>query len=250
MKRILSRVVSHSGAAVVAAGITLVAGVGATTSKVSTVQVVYVQNKSTVVTTTELKNALPAMQAALSKDFAPLWKVDGKLVFLPATSLVPVGAESITLVDNGPEKGALAFHELTNGVADSIIYAGVAKTYGYSWTVGFTHELWEMLADPGLVHAAQSPDGRVWAQENADPVESDADGYNRPGLDGKPVRISDFVTEKWFGAEIQGPFDFMNHIQKPLVIDKGGYAQWWNGTTWVLINNFVKGSAAARGIHW
>lgn len=250
MKFLKGKVSTHGGVAFAAALVTALAGVGATANKTSVVQVIYVQNKSTFVSDAELKNDLPAFQAATSKDFAPIWKVDAKLVYLPSKTPVPAGAESITLVDHGNVANALAYHELVNGVPDSIVYVGTSKYYGYNWTVGFTHELWEQLADPGLIHTAQSPDGTIWAQEIADPVEADSDGYTRPGADGRPVLISDFVTERWFGAETTGPMDFCNHITSPLQILKGGYAQWWNGITWNVITNFRKGSFAARGIHW
>lgn len=250
MKFLSNKITTHGGVALLAATVAAVAGIGATAHKSSIVQVVYVQNKSTFVSTAELKNDLPAFQAAVSKDFAPIWKVDAKLVFLPATSSVPVGAESMTLVDHGNVAGALAFHELTNGVPDSIIYVGTSKFYGYAWSVGFTHELFEMLADPGLIHTAQTTDGTMYAQEICDPVESDADGFLLPGANKQPVRISDFVTEKWFGALTNGPFDYMNHVQVPLAIDKGGYAQYWDGSQWVEVSNFEKGSYAAHGVHW
>ena len=246
-KRPLLKFGSHSGVAIIAAAITLIAGVGATTNKTSVVQVIYVQDKSSFVSVAELKNALPAFQTATSKDFAPLWHIDAKLVYLPRLTPVPAGAESITLVDSGPVAGALAYHELVNGVADSIIYVGTAKFYHYSWTVGFTHELWEMLADPGLVETAQSVDGRIWAEENADPVEADKYGFTVAGQDGSPILISDFVTEKWFGAETQGPFDYTNAVQTPLVVLPGGYAQYWTGTTWTVIQNFLKGGLGRNG---
>lgn len=210
----------------------------------SNVQTIYVRNVSSFVSNAEVKDALPAINAATHDDFAPIWHIDAKLVFI-GSAKAPVGASTITLVDKGPVRGALAYHELVNGVPDSIVYTGVSKFYGFAWTVGLTHELWEQLADPGLVHAAQSTDGTIWAQEIADPVESDADAYTRPGADRKPVLISDFVTEKWFGALTSGPYDFANHIQQPLQIDKGGYAQFWNGIYWTVIDNFR--SARDRG---
>jgi hypothetical protein len=219
----------------------------------SNVQTVYVRNVSTFVSDAAVKNALPAFQDATSNDFAPIWKVDAKLGFI-GSAPAPAGAESITLVDKGKVKGALAYHEMVNGVPDSIIYVGTAKYYSYSWTVGFTHELWEQLADvpagAGAVDAVQNgTDGRIWAKEIADPVESDKDGYNRPGANGRPVRISDFVTEKWFGALIAGPYDFMNRIQTPLQIDKGGYAQYWTGIGWTVVDNF-DGCGTCRTVHW
>lgn len=245
MKFLRNKITTHSGAAVAAAIVTLLAGVGATANKTSAVQVIYVQNKSSIVTDTELKNDLPAFQAALSKDFAPLWHVDGKLVYITRGTAVPLNAESITLVDKGTVAGALAYHEMKNGVADAIIYVGTSKLGGFAWSVGFTHELWEMLADApagaGSAVTEQSTNNMIWAREIADPCEADSQGYTRPGADGSPVVISDFVTDRWFGAQSLGPYDFMNHIQAPLVILKGGYAQYWTGTTWVQKTNFRPG---------
>lgn len=207
------------------------------------VQTIYVRNVSSYVGDAEVRRDLPAFNAATHEDFAPLWHVDATLVFIGRDE-APTGAQTITLVDKGPVKGALAYHELVNGVADAVVYTGVSKFYGYSWTVGFTHELWEMLVDvpagAGAVDTVQDFLGTIWAKEIADPVESDADAYERDG-----VLISDFVTEKWFGALTAGPYDFAEHIQAPLTIDRGGYAQWWNGSNWNVIENFR--SAGDRG---
>jgi len=213
------------------------------TSPKSNVQTIYVRNVSSFVSDREARNAIPAFNAATHKDFAPIWHVDANLKYI-GRAKAPVGAWVITLVDKGPVRGALAYHELLNGVPDAIIYTGVSKFYGYAWTVGFTHELWELLADipagAGAVDTMQDSLGTIWAKEIADPVESDADAYTRPGANGRPVLISDFVTEKWFGALTSGPYDFAEHVQKPLVIDKGGYAQWWDGASWNIVENFRK----------
>lgn len=207
----------------------------------SSMQTIYVRNVSSFVSDAEVRNALPAINAAAHDDFAPVWHIDANLVFI-GTSEAPVGASTITIVDKGPVKGALAYHELVNGVPDSIVYAGTSRYYGFAWTVGLTHELWEQLADvpagSGAVSTMQDPTGRIWAQEIADPVESDADAYPRSGADGRAVLISDFITQKWFGALTSGPYDFANHVQQPLQIDPGGYAQWWDGWNWNVIDNF------------
>lgn len=241
-----ARTVGATASVVVAAAV----GLGATfaSSAKSNVQVIYVRNLSSFVSDKEVARDLPAFQEATSADFAPSWHIDAKLVFIGRRA-APVGSETITLVDKGPVKGALAYHEMVNGVADAIIYVGVSRFYGYAWSVGFTHELWEMLVDQpagaGAVATVQDSMGTIWANEVADPVESDADGFLVNG-----VLISDFVTGKWFGAEQAGPFDFAGHIERPLVIDKGGYAQWWDGMSWNVVQNFRKGGLGdGRGFY-
>jgi hypothetical protein len=243
---------SHAKTTVATGGVVAASliGIGGTFSSTapSNVQTIYVRNVSTYVSDREVKRDLPAFQEALSADFAPSWHIDARLVFIGVRKS-PVGAESITLVDKGPVKGALAYHEMVNGVADAVVYTGVSKFYGYAWSVGFTHELWEMLVDQpagaGAVASMQDTMGTIWANEVADPVESDADGFLVNG-----VLISDFVTGKWFGADQAGPFDFAGHVQKPLVVDKGGYAQWWDGVNWNVVENFEKGGLGdGRGFY-
>jgi hypothetical protein len=223
----------------------LVFGTGATfkSSSVSSAQTIYVRNLSTYVSDSVVKNDIPAFQAATSQDFAPIWKADAKLVFI-GQDAAPRGAIVMTLKDKSDVQNALAYHEITDGVPDSQVFVGTSRYFKYDWTVGFTHELWEMLVNPGLTRLDENTDGlggRIWFGEVADPVEADKLGYTRPGANGDPVLISDFITEKWFGADTAGPFDFMNHVQSPGVVLPGGYAQWWDGTTWVVINRGRRG---------
>lgn len=210
----------------------------------STLPTIYVRNLSTFVSDSVVRHDLPAFQTALSRDFAPVWGGDARLVFI-GRKAAPAGSRFVVLLDKSDVKGALAYHELTNGVADSRIFIGTSRYYGYDWTVGFTHELFEMQADPNIARTEQDQHtGTIWAGEVCDPVESDADGYLVDG-----VRISDFITEKWFNTLQAGPFDFVGHVQVPLAIDKGGYAQWWNGAYWNIVANFRHGGRGA-GEHW
>lgn len=206
-------------------------------TKVAYSQTIYVQNDTQFLTNKEVSDALPAIQAASDQDFAKYWHTTARLVFT-GKSAPPQGSKFIILIDRGAYKNALAFHRIRDGEDGSVIYVGVCKLYNYSWTVAFTHELWEQLADPGLTRTQQGTDGRIWANEVADPVESDTDGYYRKGRNGVKVLISDFITDKWFGAAVNGPYDFLGHIQKPLEIRPGGYAQWWDGYSWHIIENW------------
>jgi hypothetical protein len=209
------------------------------------VPTIYVVNESTYVTDAEVKNDLPAFQAALDKDFYPYWNVTAKLVF---AAKAPPNSIYMTLEDKSDVEGALAYHSKANGLPYSRVFVGTSKFYDFSWTVGFTHELFEMLVDPGTSRVEQGDFNTVlWFGEVCDPVESDEDGYNRPGADGSPVLISDFITEAWFGAETVGPIDFTNTIFAPGEIAPGGYAQYWDGLHWDVVDNFRKGHPSDRG---
>jgi hypothetical protein len=230
-----------------AVAVTALAGVGAGTTIPNPTtpgakpQVIYVRNTSALADS-EVKNAIPAFQTAIDKDFEPLWHVTAKLKFVSATYRIPLTAQVIWIQDKMDMPDALAYHGLEGGVPFARIGYGVSIAYGYSWTVGFTHELWEMLADPSINRTIQDPTGRIWANETADAVEAEKFGYNRLGANGKPVLISDFITDAWYGANTAQQYDFTHSITRPYQVLEGGYAQWWDGINW----NVIQGSHALR----
>ena len=229
------------------------------------VETLYIRNIAPqYISDATIRNDIPAWEASANRDFAPLWHTaQVKLVFI-GRGHAPRGAMSAIFVSKGDVQGALAYHTTTAGAAQIVVYAGTADYYGFSNSVSFTHELEEMLADPTISVTNQgwpydwinvvTPDGirqdsqargSVWAQEVSDPVE--AYSYSRRGADGSPVAISDFITPNWFNDEVSGPYDFMHLVQSPFTILIGGYAQFWDGQTWNLVENFRHAGRDARG---
>lgn len=226
------------------------------------IETIYVRNVAPqFISDREIQNDIPAWEAAANEDFYSAWHtVRVKLVFI-GRKPAPSGAITATFVTKGPVKGALAYHSVEAGAPSITVYAGTADYYGYSNSVSFTHELEELLADPtvsmtnqgypypfvnvvGGTVFEQSP-GTIWANEVSDPVEESS--YTRPGANGKPVSISDFITPNWFNDEVNGPYDFMHLVQAPFTILKGGYAQFWNGLQWNLVENFRHAGRDADG---
>jgi hypothetical protein len=183
-------------------------------------QPIYVTNNSEL-PETELLAALPAIQAAADQDFAPAWNVSVTLVY----AAPPPGAWTIELVDSPDCWFCAAFHDVLAGAPRAQVGLGDA------WTINFTHELWEMLADPwinrGMLVSTRPGLRRWWALEVADPVEADALAYTRDG-----IQISDFVTEAWFRRGSRGPWDFAGHTKRPLQVLPAGYQLVWNGHAW------------------
>lgn len=229
-------------------------------------QTLYITNLAPrFITDREIRRSIPAWQQAVNDDFARYWHTTRyRLVFL-GRKPAPSGAMSAVFQNRGPIKGALAYHWTERGNAPSItVYAGTGAYYGFSNSVSFTHELFELAADPvtSFVNVGypydyywvekkdtslqQEYSGAIgWFNEVSDPVESDS--YTRPGLDGRPVKISDFVTPAWFNDGVGGRFDFMGLCQQPIWIRPGGYAQFLAADGWHVIYNFRKGHPADRG---
>jgi len=196
--------------------------------------VIMVHNESTVLSDEEVINALPAFQAAVHFDFHPRWNAGCNLVFRSDSGPVPAGTWVYAIKDNSDQPGALAYHDVDgNDVPTLFNFARTEKDDGASWTVGFTHELFEALADPDIRGAEEQDNGTFFAREVCDPVEGDQFGYTRKGGDGTTdILISDFITWNWFSAKAPAPYDFTKKCTAPGQILPGGYMSVFQNGHW------------------
>lgn len=179
---------------------------------------IYVNNVSTVLTDRTIQDAMTCFQRAWDNDFGPAWNAPGKLIW----GIAPEGAQQITVSDWSDVFGALAYHDTNFGVPYAKVFAATNLDLGYNWEVAFTHELWEMLADPYTNRVMDTTRG-FYSLEVGDPVEKDSFGYWRVTDGGNFCTISDFVTEAWFRSFSTGPWDFTYHTKRPLQILREGY---------------------------
>src|SRR5262249_39867419 len=70
-------------------------------------------NESSVMSDTEAKALVQALQTQVSRDFAPLWCVDAKLSFVSRNQHPESGAWQLVLLDDSDQAGALGYHETT-----------------------------------------------------------------------------------------------------------------------------------------
>ena len=183
---------------------------------------VYIVPQSVLVHKSDLTNALPAFQAAVSEDFAPYWG-DAHLI---VTDTPPSKGWTVLVQDYSDVFGALGYHGLKGDIPFSKVFATDTVGYGETWQGCLTHELFEMLADPYVDRLTLST--RMWLVEVADPVEADAFNYTRIALDGSLVPISDFVTPAWYHKGTHKVYDFKRHVRKPFQILHRGYASYWD----------------------
>lgn len=248
-------------ATVVAVGATFFPGTPASSvTRPARVQTLYIRNLAPqYISDAQIERDIPAWEQAVNVDFARYWHTTQfKLVFI-GTRPAPVGAMSAVFVKKGPVKGALAYHWLGGNAPAITVYAGTDDYYGFDNSVSFTHELFELAADPVTSYLNVGyPSGYYWLQkrnsdlkiqfnsavgwfnEVADPVE--ADFYRIGG-----VEISDFVTPAWFNDGVGQRFDFMGLAQQPFWIRPGGYAQFLDAGGWEVVFNFRKGHPADAG---
>lgn len=265
-------------AVVLAVSTGLLVASGTRTVRVAGVtETIYIRNLSPQFDSARnIRRDIPSWEAAANGAFRAVYHTPKvKLVYLggrraPRHSIVAV------FVSQGPVQGALAYHTQVNGEPQIVVYTGTADFYGYSNSVSFTHELFEMLGDEHTAAINQgwpfpyitlnegqfgasitfpTPPGQLFINETADPVE--AFSYPIRG-----VQISDWVTPNYFNDQQTMPpgvptYDYMGLVQQPLEILRGGYQSIYvvdyqvpDGqviTGWVSVTNFRHAGRDAAG---
>jgi hypothetical protein len=183
-----------------------------------------VQNLSTSITDDEIAPIVAAAQKAVDEDFEPAWGASARLRHIPSGQAPPSAAWWISFFDDSDVANALGYHDVTDEDQPlGKVFVATAKQYGAAISVDFTHELFEMLADPFCMLDVQIDNrGTRYAHEVCDAVEADALGYDVDG-----VVISDFVTPEWFAPRFDGPYDFKEHTSEALQLLPGGYIGVW-----------------------
>jgi hypothetical protein len=188
----------------------------------------------------ELPKMAAALQRQILEHFAPFYNL---------TCTVGVGVPgpndwAIGMFKDADQPGALGYHDMTpHGQPLAKVFPLLDAQDGGSLSVTISHELVEMLADPWLSKAVQSRDGKFWAYETADAVESDE--YE---LDG--VKLSNFVTPAYFEppTNLAGlKLDYLGLVKKPFEVRPGGYMQWHSGAGgWHQVEHKAEDASHAR----
>jgi hypothetical protein len=222
----------------------------------------YIRNLDTHdISDAEILKDIPAWEQAVNVDFASYWHTAHfHLVFI-GRDPAPVGSMSAVFVKKGPIRGALAYHTVGGNAPAITVYAGTGDYYGYDNSVSFTHELFELAADPVTSYLnvgypsdyvwLEKPDGSLkqsystalaWFNEVCDPVEADSYTIGT-------TRISDFITPNWMNDGVGQRYDFMGLAQQPFWIRPGGYAIFLDATGFNEITNFRTGHPTDKGFY-
>jgi hypothetical protein len=209
-------------------------------------KIAFVVNATSLALDTTVPHALAAIMRQVNEQFAqppPLGYGIGIQSFRLAEANAPPTAEEwvMTALDQPPDAGALGEHQLAGGNPSMWICPPLDQQDGVLWTTTASHELLETLKDPYLQLSAQGVDGKFYAYEVCDPVESDT--YT---IDG--IAVSNFVLPPYFepGAPAGTKLDWLGLVKTPLEVRPGGYNQYWDGSKWTEIQAQLAPPRAAR----
>jgi hypothetical protein len=160
-----------------------------------------------------------ALQKYVDHHLAPVWRTPAKLV--KATKPAR-GAWVLLFLESADRKhlGDFGYHQFYNGQPISRVF--VATSIGKEpISLVASHELAEMLVNPGANLWARGRRNRLYCYEVCDAVE--AKSFK---IDGLPM--SDFVYPAYFDAHREprsAQFDHLKKITRPLQVLNGGYAR-------------------------
>jgi hypothetical protein len=196
-------------------------------------------NQATVPLGVNFDKLVAALQKAVDNDFKPIWGTDCKLITGDA-----IGKDewAIVFTNDADAANALGYHDLTPaGLPLSKVFVRTTIADGGLVSVTASHELFEMLVDPGIQMAAQNPNDNIfYAYETADAVEEET--YNVNG-----IPISNFVYPAWFESFHKpgaAKFDHLNSCTRPFELRPGGYIGVFHNGRWSQI--FGSKSAAEK----
>jgi hypothetical protein len=176
----------------------------------------------------ELTKVAAALQKQVTRDFAPLWKVEADVSAFARLEDVPLDYWPVIIKDSIDDPDAEGYHEDDHGQPFSLV------KFSEGWTLTASHEVLEMLGDPfgRRLVAGQSPvtgQGRVkFLVEVCDPCEGAQFSYKVNG-----VQVSDFYTPNYFDPETSSTvrYSYRDAIKSPRQVLKDGYLSWYDPAT-------------------
>jgi hypothetical protein len=175
----------------------------------------------------KLAEFVRALQEYVDRHVAPVWGTPAKVIHARGFKKK---AWALVFLDDADRAKPIALHDLTpGGMPLAKVFVRSVLKAGEQITVAASHELVEMLVDPGVNLMTTGPDAdAVYAYESADPVEDLS--FKVRGFE-----MSNFVYPAYFEAfHKQGSvqFDRMKQVRRPFQILPGGYQVIFKNGEW------------------
>ena len=187
-------------------------------------------NLATVPIGVDFNALIKSLQKFIDNYLNPVWGVSATLKI--ANKVLP-GEWGFIFSDTADAANALGYHDLTaSGLPISKIFVKTTVDDGEKVSVTASHELAEVLVDPGInLCAINSKNNTIYAYEVGDPVEETS--FQIDGID-----ITNFVYPSYFeGFRKSGSikFDQLGLVKTPFSLLKGGYMSIYKNGKWSQI---------------
>lgn len=126
-------------------------------------------NLATTLPGVDLGKLVAALDKQMQRDFVPIWGYPAKLY---VTQKPKADEWQVVFLDDADAADALGYHDITkNGQPVSKVFIKTTIAAGEKVSVTASHELLEMMIDPGAQLWAQNSNGQLHAYEMCDAVE-------------------------------------------------------------------------------
>jgi hypothetical protein len=168
--------------------------------------------QTTAVATADVNSYLVAQNKQLQNEFYVAWRIAAYIDRIP-------GGWPVYLMDNSDVPGALGYHDVdANNVPFAKVFIQTSRVDGLAWQSVGSHEVMEMVADPGPAFKTLPDDqGNQWDVEVGDPVEDVSYPVNG-------ITMSAFVFPEWWISGSTGPWDDQGVLTHDHGLTPGGYA--------------------------
>lgn len=182
-----------------------------------------------------LHNAALSLNAQVTQHLPTVWTgINATVSAAPSVGALPPNAWPVFLVGHLPP-GEGGFHMDKHNQPYAKVIASPADP---TWTIDASHEILEMLVDPGgnRMHTSQAiaiqGDGVVDAPgtfdylvEACDPCEANDFAYEIGG-----IAVSDFITPNFYDSVLQPgvKYSYRGNLVRPRQMLKGGYISFMN----------------------
>jgi hypothetical protein len=177
-------------------------------------------NKATEPLGVELQALVAALEKQLKDHFFPYWGYTADLHIVPKDGKPDPAHWQIVFLDDADVADALGYHDITHdGQPVSKVFVKSTLKAGEKVSVTTSHELLEMLIDPGAQLWAQDSDGTWYAYEACDAVEEETYEIDK-------IAVCDFVYPAFFEswhARNSVPFDHLGRVSQPFQTLQRGY---------------------------
>jgi len=171
----------------------------------------------------EVRHVVAAIQEQVDRDFFPIWGWRAVLAFRPRS--LPKNPMRIVL-KNSNRKGDPGYHFIDGAPEAEVFTRDGHGRLLKDWDATLSHEVLEMIADPGVNLYARGHVLRAGrrrkafvAYEVCDPVQDRLYVIDN-------VKVTDFVTPEWFEPERERDstkFSFLCAVAEPFELTEGGY---------------------------
>ena len=184
-----------------------------------------------------IKEVAAAVQRQITRDFAPIWRIDATVNAFVSLRDVPPGYWPVVVRDDLPGTDVIGIHLDDKGQPFALV------EHNPTWSLTVSHEILEMIVDPWgnrLIPGGSPRPGQGMVELLVEVCDPSGDVNHAYTVNG--YLVSDFVMPSYYEPlAIPGErYSFTGAITRPRDIAPGGYLSWREPATnewwsWVWI---------------